>query len=548
MVAGSFRWRERLAQASASHPKQRAMSEQKRSYGQILRSSSIVGGAQAINYVIGLVRVKAVALLIGPAGVGFLGAYTSAVALVGAVSDFGMGPSAIREIARAHSGGDAEELARIFAVLRRILLATGAIGWALAILFCIPLSESLTGSREHALPIALAGATLLINSSNIVQTSLLQGARRIGDYARSNLYSALLGCAATIAIFLLMGDSGIVPSMIAASVVALLCSAYFSRRVALVPVKINNAETWTCFRKILGLSLAIMWNGLLWAGLDMLVRSLILRGFGAEAAGNYQAAWTLTGVFANVVLSAMATDFYPRLVGMIDDEAQAARAINQQTEIGVLLALPSLLFAASFAPLIVRILYSSKFDAAGELLTWMAFGVFFRVVCWPMWYVQLAKGASHWFAATQTISVGAQAALTVLLVERYGIVGAAYAYVCAYMIQTLVVLLAGRKLIGATWDGETTALVLMSAALIGGGGALRLFANETVANIGAVALCALGAGISLRGLAYRLGDEHRLIRLLHKLPGARVLFPAHAPVVATQAMDVSRRPADSETI
>ncbi len=382
------------------------MSEKKHSYGQILRSSSIVGGAQAINYVIGLVRVKVVALLIGPAGVGVLGAYTSAVALAGAVSDFGVGPSALRELARAHSGGNAEEIARTFAMLRRILLATGAIGWALAVIFCIPLSETLAGSREHALPIAIAGATLLINSSNRVQASLLQGVRRIGDYARSNLFGAALSCVATIAIFLLMGESGIVPSMIAASLAGLFCSAYFSRRVTLVSVKITMAETWGCFRRILGLSLAIMWNGILWAGLDMLVRSLIMRGFGAEAAGNYQAAWTLTGVFANVVLAGMATDFYPRLVGMIDDGPRAARVINQQTEIGVLLALPSLLFAATFAPLVVRILYSSKFDAAGELLTWMAFGVFFRVVCWPMWYVQLAKGASHWFAATQTIVVG----------------------------------------------------------------------------------------------------------------------------------------------
>ena len=32
------------------------------SYGQILRSSSIVGGAQAINYLIGLVRTKLVAV------------------------------------------------------------------------------------------------------------------------------------------------------------------------------------------------------------------------------------------------------------------------------------------------------------------------------------------------------------------------------------------------------------------------------------------------------------------------------------------------------
>ena len=234
-----------------------------------------------------------------------------------------------------------------------------------------------------------------------------------------------------------------------------------------------------------------MWNGILWAGLDMLVRSLIMQGFGAEAAGNYQAAWTFTGVFANVVLSGMASDFFPRLVGMIDDEPQAARAINQQTEIGVLLALPSLFFAAAFAPIIVKILYSAKFDAASGLLTWMAFGVFFRVVCWPMWYVQLAKGASHWFAATQTISVGAQAALTVLLLERYGVVGAAYAYVCAYHDPDARCPRRGRKLIGATWDGETVALVLLSAALIGGGGALRLFASETVANIGGAALCAL---------------------------------------------------------
>ncbi|ARN79955.1 oligosaccharide flippase family protein [Methylocystis bryophila] len=520
------------------------MSEHKHSYGQILRSSSIVGGAQAINYAIGLVRVKVVALLIGPAGVGFLGAYTSAIALVGAVSDFGASPSAIREIATAHSGRNAEELARTFAMLRRILLATGAIGWALAILFCSPLSEWMTGSREHAWPIAIAGSTLLINSSNGVQASLLQGVRRIGDYARSNLIGAALSCVATIAIFLLMGESGIVPSMIAASVVALSCSAYFSRRVALASVKVTMAETWACFRKILGLSLAMMWNGILWAGLDMTVRSLILRQFGADAAGNYQAAWTLTGVFANVVLAGMASDFYPRLVGMIGDRPRATRVINQQTEIGVLLSLPSLLFAASFAPYVVKILYSSKFDAASELLTWMAFGVFFRLVCWPMWYVQLAKAASYWFAATQTISVGVQAALTLILLERFGVVGAAYAYVCAYMIQTVLVLLAGRKLIGASWEGETAALVLLGAALIGGAGALRLYASEIVANLGGGALCLLGAVISLRGLAYRLGDEHRLIRLLHKLPGARLLFPSQAPAIAAQGIGASQSSAD----
>ena len=52
---------------------------QPNSYRQILRSSAIIGGASAINIVIGLVKMKAVALLLGPAGVGIVRAGGGAV-------------------------------------------------------------------------------------------------------------------------------------------------------------------------------------------------------------------------------------------------------------------------------------------------------------------------------------------------------------------------------------------------------------------------------------------------------------------------------------
>ena len=324
------------------------MSEEKRSYGQILRSSSIVGGAQAINYVIGLVRVKVVALLIGPAGVGFLGAYTSAIALVGAVSDFGVGPSAIREIAHAHSGGNPEELARIFAMLRRILLATGVFGWVLAILFYIPLSELLTGLRYRAadrpcrrnaprqLVEQFAGEPVAGREAHW-RLRALQSLWRSAQLRRDDRDLPPDGR---------LGDRPLDDRGLARR--ARLLGVFFAARRARSRQGEHEADR-VLLSQDPGLSLSIMWNGILWAGVDMLVRSLIMRGFGAEAAGNYQAAWTLTGVFANVVLTGMASDFFPRLVGMIDDEPQAARAINQQTEIGVLLALPSLLFAAAFA-------------------------------------------------------------------------------------------------------------------------------------------------------------------------------------------------------
>jgi PST family polysaccharide transporter len=87
------------------------MTGEKNSYGQILRSSSIVGGAQAANYLIGLARVKLVAMLLGPTGVGLVGLYMSATGFVGTVSGLGVGSSAVREIVRAYGQGDPQEAA-----------------------------------------------------------------------------------------------------------------------------------------------------------------------------------------------------------------------------------------------------------------------------------------------------------------------------------------------------------------------------------------------------------------------------------------------------
>ena len=45
------------------------------SHRQIFRSSAIVGGASVINMAIGIIKVKVLAVLLGPAGVGLMGLY-----------------------------------------------------------------------------------------------------------------------------------------------------------------------------------------------------------------------------------------------------------------------------------------------------------------------------------------------------------------------------------------------------------------------------------------------------------------------------------------
>jgi enterobacterial common antigen flippase len=319
--------------------------------------------------------------------------------------------------------------------------------------------------------------------------------------------------------------------MIAVALVSLGCSYWFAQRVVVASVAVNWAETLHGFRRLLGLGLAFMWGGVMGACLDMLIRSVIMRKFGVEAVGIYQAAWSLSGVFASFVLSAMGADFYPRLTAVVHDKALAATEVNEQTEIGVLVALPGLLASIAFAPIAIRLLYTPQFIQAADLLPWMALGVFGQVVSWPLGYVQVAKGAARTFAATETIFAGVQALLTIGMVARYGLIGAAYAVTANYVLYILAMLSVTHILIDFSWSLETRKLILGSVFLMVATFLARSFFSDFGGLISATALTLVGSLFSLRGLSRRLGEEHRLVKWLVIVPGGNYLLIGAQPTV-----------------
>lgn len=299
------------------------------------------------------------------------------------------------------------------------------------------------------------------------------------------------------------------------------------------PSTVSIGETLRGSRRLLGLGLAFMWSAVLSMGLDALTRSIIVRDFGADGAGVYQAAWSLSGMFASFVLSAMGADFYPRLTAIIGDHAKATRVVNEQTEIGVLLALPGLLGALAFAPLAIKLLYTREFLAAAELLPFMALGVFGRVISWPLGFVQLAKGASRLYAATETIFIGLQAVLVIVLIREFGIVGAAYAFALVYAAYTGAMLWVARALIGFSWTRESGEMLATSMLFVGLAFAARSLGSDAEALVAGAIVTLGGALFSLRGLAARLGREHRLVKAASSVPILRLLLvgivPNHAP-------------------
>lgn len=495
-----------------------------KSYRDIVRSSSIMGGAQAINYVVGLLRVKVVAILLGPAGVGLVGLYSSATSLLGTMTGLGLQGSAVRAIAHAQGRDDPLAMARTIRMMRRLVWATGILGWLATIVLALPLSRWMFESGDHAWALALLGGGLFMNTITNGQLGLLQGLRRIGDIARVQVMGALLNTVVTIGLYAWLGERGIVPVLLANSAISLFASWWFARRVQVPDVVMDWSQAVAEAKPLVNLGVAMMWSGMLNLLLDLFARSLISRHAGLDAAGMYQAAWALSGMFAGFVLGAMGTDFYPRLTEAIHDREASARAVNEQTEIGVLLALPSLLVTLGFAKWIVWLLYSAKFGPATEALVWMMLGVYCRVVSWPMAYIQLALGAGRWYMATEAIFFAIQLALVSVLVPRLGVQGAAYAFAGCCALQVVGMTWVSHRLIGFRWSAPAIRVLSASAVFVGLEFSINRVFDGIVASAFAAPVALAGILWSLRNLASRLGTQHRLVHLMLRVPGLRLVI------------------------
>lgn len=494
------------------------------SYSRILKSSAIVGGAQGIELLIRMVRTKVIAMLLGPSGVGLIGIYQSLIELAGKLSGLGIRSSAVRQVAEADGSGDHQRLGLTVGALRYACWATGFFGWLLTLVLAKPLSVWMFGNTERAVPVALLGAVLLLENVSGGQTALLQGVRRIEDLARVMIYAAAGGTAVSIGLYGLLGERGIVPALLISAVMNLGFSWYLSRRVPVAAVTFTKREVLKEVRPLITLGLAFMWSGLLTAGVAFLTRGLIVRDLGIDAGGIYQAAWGISGLFAGFILSAMGQDFYPRLTAVAGHNDQVNRLVNEQTEVGILLALPGLLATLAFSPLVIQVFYTGKFLAASGMLPWFVLGVVGRVISWPIGFILLAKGSSKAFAASETLFNCMHLLFIWLGLQYFGIVGVSMAFAAAYACYCLIVLGIAVRLSGFRWSGPAIKLICYSASYIGLEFVILKMLAGTPAIVASLVLVSVSGIYCLHQLVFRIGPDHRISRLVVSVPGVGRYF------------------------
>ena len=438
------------------------MSEQIASYRQILKSSSIIGGASVINILIGLVRTKIIAVLLGPTGIGLVSLYTGLLSTATAVATMGIGTVGTRQIAEAHSQDDE----RALAVVRRamfwgaILLASAGalVVWSLREVLAV----KVLGGVEHSTTVGWLALGVAFSVAGAAQGALIQGMRRIGDMARLSVYGSVLNTVLGVAFLWQWGQAGLVAYVLVGPLVSFLLGHWYVSNLPKVATdSIAMKEMVQQWQTLLRLGVPFMGAGLVGALVQLWIRVEVGNTLGAESLGHFQAAWTISMQYIGFVLAAMGADYYPRLTGVIHDHKAATRLVNEQTEIALLLSAPVFIAMMGLAPWVIGLLYSSAFAPAVEVLRWQILGDVLKVASWPLGFVILAVGAGKTFFWTETLVLVLMGGLIAGFSSSIGLRITGVAFLICYLVYLPLVYWFAKHNINFKWSGGNIKLIII---------------------------------------------------------------------------------------
>lgn len=402
------------------------------SYKDIAKSTSIVASIQIVQMVFGLIRNKAIALLIGTAGFGVWSIFTTFFEMIGSFSMIGLDQSAVREI--ASKSDDTREISIIIESLKSVMAITTAITVLVSIIFSKQISCYLFDTEKYQMGIVIVSLMLIFKVISRVFYVILNGLRLLKHLAYSQILSTVLGSGVTIAVIYVWRISAVAVAIGVVSIFMTIIPWFYVRKLNLQRKRITINQAFIRSKGMLSLGLGFTIAGIVSTITTFMGKSYLSNNFNMADVGLYQASWTVSNLYIGMILSAMGVDFMPRLSKVANDNRAVNDLINSQILFGIVAGSIGVLGILLFSVPLLYLIYSSEFLRASEIVRWHVLGVFLRIIAFPFSYAIMAKGKPVAYATIQIIFWVVEYLLLVFMGNLLGFDGLGVNYVLSYIL------------------------------------------------------------------------------------------------------------------
>lgn len=430
-----------------------------------MKATSIFGGVQVFNILITLIRGKAVAILLGPAGMGLNGLFLSGLNLVRSISSLGIAESAIRDLALTH-GKDAKAFNTTYTVFKSWIWVTALLGMGISILFAPLLSRFAFGDSSQTWAFMFLSATFVFGALTGGVYTILRATRKISELAKANIYGSVSGLLVTLPILYFYGIDGIVPSIVAASVATWFVSMLFRKFVVVQQVELSLKEKFDLGKPMVAMGINMSLSVLLGTASAFALSAFITRKGGIADLGLYSAASSIMTGYVGMVFTAMSADYFPRLSQAIQNKEAWQKVVNHQAELLLLILTIVLCLMMGSVGFLIKLLLSKEFLVITDFLLVLGLSIPIKGVVWALGFLYLAKGDSKLFLKLEFLANILSLGTSIIGYYYYGLIGIGLMNLASFFLVLVYHLLLVRKKYKFIFSREMYVIFLTTFILI----------------------------------------------------------------------------------
>lgn len=491
------------------------MSEQEKqtaSYRSIFKATTLFGGVQAYQILIGIITSKFVAVLLGPLGVGIKGLFQSSIQVISGFTSLGLSRSAVRDVSVANGTEDRYKIGKTVAALRKLVWITGLFGMILTIVLSPFLSKVTFGNYDYTLPFIFLSIILLFNQLSAGQMVVLQGLRKLKYLAKASAIGVTLGLIVSIPLYYMLGIKGIVPTLLLNALTSLLLSYYFSKKIAIEKVEVSSKEAFKEGKIMMRMGVAMSVSSVLTLLFSYLLRSFIRYNGSVEEVGIFTAGFAIVNTYVGMIFDAMVKDFYPRLSAVSNDNEKCSLLVNQQAEVGTYIMAPMLLACLTFMPIVIWGLYSSKFMGAMDYIYWAVPGMFFKLLSWAIALIFVSKGASKQYMFNEIFGSTLIFICSVLGYYLCEMKGLGLGFTAGYFLYLVKVWWTARRSFGFSFSTSFIKLYITQFVFVALGLLCVIFLDGGMKYAIGIMLLCVSAFISIKGI----NEQTKIVQLIRE--------------------------------
>jgi PST family polysaccharide transporter len=387
---------------------------------------------------------KLASVLIGPAGVAVVGAFSNLINIAASLSNGAIVSGVVKYTSEYSS--DSQKLKNLLSSVMRIALYATITVSSLLIFFPRFISTLVFNDKQYYDLVILLGLTLIFISSNMVLLAIINGLQQIRFLTIINILTSIGGLVVTITAIYFYNLKGALIALILAQGIGFFISCFYIFKFRLVDWKFFlGAIAWKEIRKLGSYSFMAIITAFTAPVSQIVLRNLLVSKYGISQAGYWQASLRISEGYLMILSTSLATYYLPKLSSLTE-----TKDIKNEVVKGLKFIIPivvsSALLIFLFKSTIINVLFTESFQRVEEFIAFQLIGDVLKMTAWVFAYLMIAKSMVIQFVVSEIgfnlIYIG----LTIFLLDRIGITAISFSYAVSYFFYLIYLIYIFRSL------------------------------------------------------------------------------------------------------